>query len=85
MRIRLHNSLAKVHAREEYLFDEKFSISLIDNQLHLAYRIDDRLYFYLFLLEKKEFIKGSGFGLNEKSISPNWFKHPGWKWKEMSD
>ncbi len=75
--------MGKKCSEDEFLFDEKFAVSLIDDKLYITYRIDDRQYFCIFYLETRRFVTGLGFGKNDKSVLPEWWKKTAFHWKEI--
>lgn len=85
MKIKLHNSLSKKDAFDDYfLFDDKISIDLREPNIYLKYRINDSCYFLYFSCKRKEFGLLDGFG-HRHILSPGWWKNRVWKWREMSE
>ncbi len=82
MKIKLHNSLAKVDNSLNFLFDDKVTLYLYEDKTSFTYQIDDYCAFLRFSSETKEFVELVGFGLNKKD-DPLWFKGPLWDWTEI--
>ncbi len=68
-----------------FLLDEKVLLSSYNNYIDLCYRIDDWHFFLSFSTETKKFEEMRGFGRDDKTSVPDWWKDPIWHWKEMSE
>ncbi len=92
MKIKLHNSMAKIgkpgcRTSDMFLFDNKISISIYPSitheRIYLAYGIYDMKFFLSFFVKTKDLVEADGFGLSTvKSPAPKWWKD-GWEWKEI--
>ncbi len=83
MIIKLHNSLGKISNKENetFIFDDKthFYISRSIEKVFFTYLVDDYNYFLTFLYRTKKFEEYIGFGANDKSTNPNWWKKEIWE------
>ncbi len=87
MKIKLHNSLGKSlynNGQLRFIFDEKSLIYLYENRMNIAYRIDDNYFFLKFSCDTRKFEEGRGFGKEDRTSHPNWWKDSSYQWKEMS-
>lgn len=85
MKIKLHNSLAKINKKNSlFLFDEKLFVRISSTySLWIPYDMFDRSYFLYFYPETKKIEEGFGFGKNDKESDPYWWKK--WEWEEVNE
>ncbi len=84
MKIKLHNSLSKVHKKNCFLFDNKISIYVCQNKVRIRYHKNDELFLAYLSLNDNELKTDFGFGINTYRKDA-WWKMYLWNWQEMSE